>query len=53
MQGGTVAQSVEHATENRGVAGSIPAGPTQSPIPIYRDRAFLFLRDASVISSAY
>lgn len=28
---GTVAQSVEHATENRGVAGSIPAGPTQSP----------------------
>gem|GEM_PF-6773290 len=29
---GTVAQSVEHATENRGVGGSIPPGPTQSPV---------------------
>lgn len=32
---GTVAQSVEHATENRGVGGSIPPGPTSLSFLIF------------------
>ena len=40
-----VAQLVEHATENRGVGGSIPPLGTTSPIPLTSGDEFNYYSD--------